>query len=253
MNFYDAIILAIVEGITEFLPVSSTAHLVIASQLLQLRQTSFLRTFEIVIQIAPVLSILFIYQESLSRSINLWIRLIAAFIPTGIAGLFLHEYLEELFSSSTTLLWMVITGLAFLVIESYLSKGSSRRMEIEEITLKQSVIIGIFQAFSLIPGISRSGSTILGALLLGLKREAAMSFSFLLAIPTMGIATLYVLYKEYHSLNFEHIELLLVGFVISFVVGYIAVKSFLAIVSRYNFTPFGYYLIVSAILMWFLL
>ena len=253
MNIYDVIILAIIEGITEFLPVSSTAHLVLASQMLHLKQTSFLRTFEIVIQIAPVLSIFFIYKERLIASINIWIKLIAAFIPTGIAGLFLHEYLEELFSSSSTLIWMVLTGFAFLAIERYLGKNETKRIEMEEITVKQAISIGIFQATSLIPGISRSGTTILGALILGLKREAAMSFSFLLAIPTMGIATLYVLYKDIESLSFENLELIFIGFVVSFIVGYIAVKTFLAIVSRFNFTPFGYYLIASAIVMWLFL
>jgi len=250
MNVYDVLILAIIEGITEFLPVSSTAHLVLAAQMLNLEQSSFLRTFEIVIQIAPVLSIFFIYKERLSASLNIWIRLIAAFIPTGIAGLFLHEYLEELFSSSLTLMWMILTGFAFLAIEKYLSKSKQKRIDIEDITIKQAIYIGIFQATSLIPGISRSGTTILGALLLGLQREAAMSFSFLLAIPTMGIATLYVLYKEAHNLSFENIELITIGFIASFIVGYLAVKTFLAIVSRFNFTPFGYYLIITAIIMW---
>jgi len=249
MNIYDVLILSIVEGITEFLPVSSTAHLVLAAQMLNLTQTSFLRTFEIVIQIAPVLSIFFIYKERLSSSIALWVRLIAAFIPTGIAGLFLHEYLEELFSSSLTLMWMVLTGIAFLAIEKYLSKSEQKRIDIEDISIKQAIGIGIFQSISLIPGISRSGTTILGALLLGLKRESAMSFSFLLAIPTMGIATLYVLYKEAHNLSFENFELIAIGFIASFIVGYIAVKTFLAIVSRFNFTPFGYYLIGSALIM----
>jgi len=249
MNIYDVLILSIVEGITEFLPVSSTAHLVLAAQMLNLTQTSFLRTFEIVIQIAPVLSIFFIYKDRLSSSVTLWIRLIAAFIPTGIAGLFLHEYLEELFSSSLTLMWMILTGIAFLAIEKYLSKSKLKRIDIEDISIKQAIGIGIFQSVSLIPGISRSGTTILGALLLGLKRESAMSFSFLLAIPTMGIATLYVLYKEAYHLTFENFELIAIGFVASFIVGYIAVKTFLAIVSRFNFTPFGYYLIASALIM----
>ena len=143
---------------------------------------------------------------------------------------------------------MILTGIAFLLIEYFYKEREHYTADLEAVTLKQSLYIGLFQALALIPGISRSGTTILGGMLVGLKRDNAMSFSFLLAIPTMGAASGYVLLKEYTSLTFDHMELLLVGFAVSFVVGWIAVKSFLAIVARYNFTPFGVYLIASGLL-----
>ena len=136
----------------------------------------------------------------------------------------------------------------FCAIE-YLNKEKKHHItDLEEVSIKQSVYIGLFQVLSLIPGISRSGTTILGAMLVGLKREVAMSFSFLLAIPTMGAASGYMLLKEYSALSLDHFWLLAVGFIVSFIVGWIAVKAFLAIVSRYSFMPFGVYLIASGLL-----
>ncbi len=250
MTLFDAAILGIIEGITEYLPVSSTAHLVLGAQFLGLKQDNFMKAFEIIVQIAPIFSVMLIYKERLIQSRALWIRLILAFIPTGIVGFLFHKQIESLFAMNSTVALMVLTGVAFLLIEYFWREKEHHVDNLEQVSLRQAFGIGLFQTLSLVPGISRSGMTILGAMLLGLKRESAMSFSFLLAIPTMGAASLYMLYKE-HEVIFESTEnalLLLVGFIISFVVGYIAVKSFLAIVARYNFTPFGIYLIVSGLL-----
>jgi undecaprenyl-diphosphatase len=248
MTIFDAIILGIVEGITEYLPVSSTAHLILTAQLLGLKQDSFLKAYEIIVQIAPIFSVMLIYKERLVQSLDLWYKLIFSFIPTGVVGLFFHKQIEAMFSTNSTLILMFFTGLVFLVIEYFYKEKEHHISQLEDVSYRQALYIGIFQIFSLIPGVSRSGVTILGAMLIGLKREVSMSFSFLLAIPTMGAASGYMMLKEYETIMQGNFELLLVGFIISFIIGYIAVKSFLAIVARYNFTPFGIYLVVASLL-----
>ena len=248
MTIFDSIILGIVEGLTEFLPVSSTAHLVLTGDLLGIEQNSFTTAYEIIIQIAPIFSVMFIYYERLFQSISLWLKLFIAFIPTGLVGLLFHKQIEAMFSANSTVALMIVTGVAFILIEYFYKEKTHTVSDLEKVSVKQSVYIGLFQVLSLIPGISRSGTTILGAMLVGLKREVAMSFSFLLAIPTMGAASGYMLLKEYNALSMDHFWLLAVGFVVSFLTGWVAVKGFLAIVSRYNFMPFGIYLIASGLL-----
>jgi undecaprenyl-diphosphatase len=189
-----------------------------------------------------------IYKERLIQSRVLWAKLIIAFIPTGIVGLLFHKQIEALFVTNSTVALMIVTGIAFLAIEYFYAEKEHLTDDLDKVSLRQAVYIGLFQVLALIPGVSRSGTTILGALLIGLKRDVAIGFSFLLAIPTMGAASGYMLFKELDSLSFEHSGILAVGFVVSFAVGWIAVKTFLAIISRYSFKPFGLYLIVSGIL-----
>jgi len=248
MTLYEATILGIVEGITEFLPVSSTAHIALTSHLLGVPQDDFMSAFNIIIQIAPIFSIMIIYSNTLFQSLDIWKKLIASFIPTGIIGLLFHHQIEAMFSSNSIVLWMIATGVFFLVVEFLYTKRGHNTAELEDVSYKQAVTIGFIQALSLIPGVSRSGSTILGGMLLGLKRETSMSFSFLLAIPTMTAASGYTLVKEYSTLTTDGLGLIAVGFVVSGIVGWAAVKSFLALVGKYNFTPFGIYLIASGIL-----
>ncbi len=248
MTLYEATILGIVEGITEFLPVSSTAHIALTSQIMGITQDEFMNSFNIIIQIAPIFSIMLIYFNTLFQSLEIWKKLIASFIPTGAIGFLFHKQIETMFSANSIVLWMIATGIFFLIIEFLYFKRGHNTSELEQINYKQAISVGFIQALSLIPGVSRSGSTILGGMLLGMKRETAMSFSFLLAIPTMTAASGYTLFKEYSSLSFDGISAIAVGFLVSFVVGWAAVKSFLAIVSKYNFTPFGIYLIASGVL-----
>jgi len=248
MTLYEATILGIVEGITEFLPVSSTAHIALTSHILGVPQDDFMNAFNIIIQIAPIFSIMIIYSQTLFQSLDIWKKLIASFIPTGAIGFLFHHQIEAMFSSNSIVLWMIATGIFFLVVEYLYTKRGHNTAELEDVTYKQAVTIGFIQALSLIPGVSRSGSTILGGMLLGLKRETSMSFSFLLAIPTMTAASGYTLLKEYDTLSSDGMGMIAVGFVVSFFVGWATVKSFLAIAGKYNFTPFGIYLIASGIL-----
>ncbi len=245
MTIFDTIILGVVEGITEFLPVSSTAHLVLTSQLLNLQQDDFLKSFEIIIQLAPIFSVIFLFWNRLFESRQLWFKLFVSFFPTGVIGFLFHKEIENLFATSSTLLWIAITGVLFIVFELFQKNNFQVNRE-EEITYLQAFFIGIFQSIALIPGVSRSGSTILGAMFLGISREVSMSFSFLLAIPTMGIATAYTLFKNGDNLNLENLELLGIGFIVSFIFGILAIKTFLEIVSRYKFIPFGVYLLITA-------
>lgn len=247
MTIFDAVILGIIEGLTEFLPVSSTAHLILVSQLLHVEQNSFMNSFNIIIQIAPIFSVMIIYKERLMQNYELWKKLIISFIPTGAVGLLFHKQIEQFFHANSTIALMILTGIAFLLVEYFFKEKEHFVSDINKVSTKQAIYVGLFQVLALVPGVSRSGSTILGGILVGLKREVAMSFSFLLAIPTMGAASGYMLLKEYSTLSFENSILLAVGFVVSFIVGWIAIKSFLAIVSKYSFVPFGWYLVLAGL------
>ncbi len=247
MTLIDSIVLGVVEGVTEFLPVSSTAHLVLASSLLKIEQDDFLNAFNIIIQIAPIFSVLLIYFERLFQTWTLWFKLALAFVPTGIVGLLFHDQIEALFNPTFAVILMIGTGIAFIVIERFYTEKEHHVDDLDDVTYTQALWVGVSQVFALVPGISRSGSTILGGMLAGLKRDVAMGFSFLLAIPTMTAASGYALYKEYSSLSGNDTLLLGIGFAVSFVVGYLAIKGFLAIVSRYSFVPFGWYLIATGL------
>jgi undecaprenyl-diphosphatase len=254
MTYFDAFILAIVEGITEYLPVSSTAHITLTAQQIGVQtQEAFFITFNVIIQMAPIFAVMLIFKDKLLASIELWKRLIIAFIPVGVVGFLLADFIDQLFNISLIPLWMFLTGIFFIIIEYFHKDELILDKDISECSYKQALSIGIFQVFSLIPGISRSGSTILGAMIVGFKREAAMSFSFLLAIPTMGAASGYTLLKEYHSFDFTQIELLIVGFIVSFIVGYIAVKLLLNLIAKFSFVPFGIYLIITAFIFQFII
>jgi undecaprenyl-diphosphatase len=248
MTVFDSIVLGIVEGITEYLPVSSTAHLYLAGQLLGLRQDRFLTAYEIIIQIAPIFAVALIYRERLLHGMELWMKLLVAFVPTGVVGLLFHRQIETMFATNSTVALMVLTGIAFLAVEYFHRPGRHPAKSLDAVTYRQSLLVGIAQVFSLVPGVSRSGMTILGGLLSGLSRETAMDFSFLLAIPTMGAASGYMLLKEWGDLSWEHSGILAIGFVVAFAVGWVAVKTFLAIVSRYSFKPFGVYLVAAGLL-----
>ncbi|WP_457681479.1 undecaprenyl-diphosphate phosphatase [Thermovibrio sp.] len=253
MNLVDSVILGIVEGITEFLPISSTGHMILVSQLLGLKQTVFEKTFEIAIQLGAILAVVFLYREKLSRSLELWKKLIAAFIPTGILGLLLHKFVEELFSPKVVSVMLIVGGIAFILVELFYKEKEHHVEKPEKISYKTAVGIGLFQSLAMIPGTSRSGATIIGGMLLGMKRVAATEFSFLLAIPTMLAATGFELFKNYSSLNGENLTLLGVGFITALISAFFAVKWLLSFIKTHTFIPFGVYRIIVGILFLFLL
>ncbi len=251
MNILDSLILGIVEGVTEFLPISSTGHLILASHLLGLNQGAFEKTFEISIQLGAILAVCVIYFEKLKSNLNLWKKLTVAFIPTGAIGLLLHKTVETLFKPEIVAFMLIFGGIVFILVEALKGENSSV-VELESIPYPKAFLIGIFQSFAMVPGTSRSGATIIGGLLLGLDRKTATEFSFLLAIPTMLAATGFEVVKNLTELSPENVKLLLIGFVTAFLSAYLAVKWLLNFISNHSFIPFGIYRILVGSFYFFL-
>jgi len=248
MTFIGSVIMGIVEGLTEFLPVSSTGHLILTSHILGLKQTPFEKTFEIAIQLGAILSVVFIYRDKLIRNWELWKKLIAAFIPTGILGLAFHHYIEKLFNPVVVSSMLIIWGIIFILVELLHNEKEHYISEPEKVSYLKAVGIGLFQSLAMVPGTSRSGATIIGGMLLGMKRPAATEFSFLLAIPTMFAATGFELFKNFNSIDTSNLKLLLVGGVTAFISAFLAVKWLLGYVKHHSFIPFGIYRIIVGII-----
>jgi len=248
LGFLEALILGIVEGITEFLPISSTGHMILVAHLLGLEQSDFLRLFEVFIQLGAILAVVLIYQERLKRDFNLWKKLIAAFIPTGIIGLLLHSKVEELFSPFVVSLMLIAWGAIFIIVELLNRKRKPKILSLSGVGYATAVLIGIFQSLAMVPGTSRSGATIVGGLLLGMERKVATEFSFLLAIPTMAAASGFELLKGAPSLTTQEVLVLAVGFSTAFISAYLAVKWLLRFIESHTFIPFGIYRIIVGIL-----
>ena len=254
MDFITAFILGIVQGISEFLPISSTGHMILASHLMGLKHTEFLKSFEIAIQVGTILSVVVLYWRSLLVDFEVIKRLVVAFIPTGVLGLTLYKLIKGyLLGSETVVLCSLLIGGIFIVaFEYWYREKEDATSEIREISYKNAVIIGLFQSIAMIPGVSRSASTILGGLWLGLKRKTIVEFTFLLAVPTMMAATGYDLIKSGSQFSFDQIQYLLVGFVTAFVVALLTIKFLLQFIKTHTFIPFGIYRIVLVV-FWFLL
>lgn len=254
MDLLNAGILGIVEGLTEFLPISSTGHLILASELLGIPQNTFHKTFEVVIQLGSILAVFFVFWEKLSKnSLKLWIKLCIGFLPAGTFGFLFYSYIKALFAPITVSIMLIIGGLVFIVLEIFHKEKESHIQTIEEISYFQSLLIGFFQALAMIPGTSRSGATIVGGLLLGCSRKVATEFSFLLALPAMVVASFYGLYKNHDSIYMENALILGVGFIVAFLSALLAIKLFLGFISRFNFIPFGIYRIVLGVFFLFYL
>lgn len=254
MDFLTAIILGIVQGVSEFLPISSTGHMILASHLMGLTHTEFLKSFEIAIQAGTILSVVVLYWRSLLVDIEVMKRVIVAFIPTGIFGLTLYKLIKGyLLGSETIVLVSLLLGGIFLVVfERWHREGDDATGEIREISYKNALIIGLFQTIAMIPGISRSASTIVGGLILGMKRKTIVEFTFLLAVPTMLAATGYDLIKNGSGFTMGQFEYLLVGFVTAFIVAILSIKFLLRFIKTHTFIPFGIYRILLVVL-WILL
>jgi len=249
MTLLDAVILGLVEGITEFLPVSSTGHLILVSTLLGLKQTEFQKTFEVVIQLGSILAVVFLFYKRLFTDIELWKRIIVAFIPTGVFGLLLYKVIKGYFFNPFVVASMLILwGVIFILVELWLKKHPPRYSDEDQIPYWKAFVIGLFQSLAMVPGTSRSGSTIVGGLLLGLDRKTAAEFSFLLAVPTMLAATGYDILKHHSEFSFQNWEFLLVGFITAFISALVVVKWFLDFLKGHTFIPFAIYRIVVGIL-----
>lgn len=254
MDFITSFILGIVQGISEFLPISSTGHLILASHLMGLKHTEFLKSFEIAIQAGTILSVVALYWRNLLVDFEVIKRLIVAFLPTGVLGLTLYRLIKGylLGSETVVLCSLLIGGILIIAFEHWYREGENATGEIREISYRNALIIGLFQSIAMIPGVSRSAATILGGLLLGLKRKTIVEFTFLLAVPTMLAATGYDLIKSGSQFSPGQVQYLLVGFVTAFVVALLSIKFLLRFIKTHTFVPFGIYRIVLVIL-WVLL
>lgn len=251
MTILDSIILGAIEGFTEFLPISSTGHLIIASHYLGIDQTNMTKAYQVIIQFAAILAVILNYKEKFTlQKIDLWIKIFLAFIPIGIVGFIFSDLIKSMFSIQIVAIMFIIGGIAFLVVEKFFIKDETTRINnIEDITLKQSLIIGFAQIFALIPGTSRAGSTIVGGLLVGLSRKASAEFSFLLAFPVMTAVTAYDLFKHYQDFTEENLLTLGIGFIVAFIVAYITMKIFLKFLEKFTFVSFGIYRIVFGVFL----
>ena len=254
MDLITSFILGIVQGVSEFLPISSTGHMILASHLMGLTHTEFLKSFEIAIQAGTILSVVFLYWRKLLADFEVIKRIIVAFIPTGVLGLTLYKLIKGyLLGSETVVLWSLLLGGIFLVVfELWYKESEDATTEIRDLSYKNALIIGLFQSIAMIPGVSRSASTIVGGLILGLKRKTIVEFSFLLAVPTMLAATAYDLIKTGAQMSLPQFHYLAVGFITAFIVALLSIKFLLRFIQTHTFIPFGIYRIVLVIL-WFLL
>ena len=248
MTLMQAIILGIVEGITEFLPISSTGHLILTSRLLGLSQTDFQKSFEIAIQLGAIASVIVLYWR---RFLELAVvsRVLVAFLPTGLIGFALYRIVKTyLFDSDVVVLWALgLGGVALIVFELLHREGDDAVADVSSISYAKAFLIGVFQSLSMVPGVSRAGATILGGLFLGLSRTTIVEFSFLLAVPTMLAATGYDLFRNASSFAPEQFGVLAAGLIASFVVALLSIKFLLAFVRTRTFIPFGIYRIVIAL------
>ncbi len=252
MHPFHALIFSLVEGFTEFLPVSSTGHLILTAKLLNLTQTDFLKTFEIFIQLGAILAVVFLYLPTFLKNTHLLSKLIIAFLPSSILGFFFYPLIKNFFLESPIIVLqaLFVGGILLIIIEIIHREKEHHLDQLSQLSYRQSLIIGIFQSLSFVPGVSRAATTIVGGLLSGLKRSAAVEFSFLLAVPTMLAATSLDLYQSQLAFTSSQTITLTIGFIGSFITAVISIKFLLNFVKHHTFIPFGIYRIILSLLFW---
>lgn len=247
MNLFEAIIMAVVEGLTEFLPISSTGHMIIASAMMGINEEEFTKIFTVNVQFGAILSVVVLYWKRFFQSFEFYIKLFVAFIPSAIFGLLLIDFIDALLENVVVVAVMLLLGGFVLIFIDRLFKNVEDG--IEQVNHKKAFIIGMFQCFAMIPGVSRSAATIIGGMTQKLSRKAAAEFSFFLAVPTMFAASGYKLLKDYQYINTENIDTLLIGNVVAFIVAMLAIKFFINFLTKYGFKIFGYYRIALGLLL----
>lgn len=251
MSILQAIILAIVEGVTEFLPISSTGHMILTSYLLKIPQTEFLSTFEIIIQFGAVASVLTIYIKKIIHNYKMWKSLAFSFLPTVIIGLILYGFVKHVLLGNqiVVIVSLILGGIVLLFVDFW---NNLRQTTISSLSIKDSLLIGVFQSLSIIPGVSRSASTIVGGVVTGLPKTQAVEYSFMLAIPTMIAASGLDLIKTRINFGENEILLLIIGLVVAYVTALLVVKIFISLITRRVFLWFGIYRILISIIYFFL-
>ncbi len=250
MNDIQAVILAVIEGITEFLPVSSTGHMILASSLMGIASEDFTKLFTVVIQLGTILSVVVLYWKRFLQSWDFYKKLFVAFLPAVVLGLLLNKMIDKLLESPITVaVMLVLGGFVFLKVNDWYKNNKEK-----DISYPKALKIGFFQTLAMVPGVSRSGATIVGGMIQKLDRKTATEFSFFLAVPTMLGATVKKLWDYYQAgfqLNEHQIKLLAIGNIVGFIVALIAIKAFINYITAKGFKIFGYYRIIAGLLILF--
>ncbi len=246
MTWWQTILIAIVEGLTEFLPVSSTGHMIIAQKLLNVPSSEFIKAFTVIIQFGAILSVIVLYFKRFFQSFDFYWKLFIAFIPAAVLGFLFSDKIDMLLESVTVVaIMLILGGILMLFVDNWLNKPDRD----QTVTPKKAIIIGLAQCIAMIPGVSRSMATIVGGMGQKLTRKNAAEFSFFLAVPTMFAATAYKLYKmifnpESRAILMENIDILIIGNIVAFIVAILAIKFFIGFITKYGFKAFGIYRIV---------
>ncbi len=242
MNFIDALILSIVEGLTEFLPISSTGHMILTSNLLGLENSEFLKTFEISIQLGAILAIAVMYIKRFFVGIEIYKKLFVAFLPTATIGFILYKLIKSyLFNSWVVSVSLVVGGIVLILLDKKVKESKAELSDLETISYKNAFCIGLIQCVSVIPGVSRAAASIIGGIFNGLDRNQATEFSFLLAVPTMMAATGYDLLKTPLNFTQEQLVLLATGLIVAFISAWFAVRLLIQLLKNHGFAGFGWY------------
>ncbi len=249
MEIFEAIFLAIVEGITEFLPVSSTGHMIIASSFFGNANNDFVKMFTVAIQFGAILSVVYLYWKRFFQSFDFYIKLFVAFLPAAVFGFLFNDFIDSMLENVTVVaITLLLGGIVFLYIDKWFNHTSDQD---KEPSYLQSLFIGLFQVIAMIPGVSRSAATIIGGLSQGMNRKSAAEFSFFLAVPTMFAATAYKMLKYFgtHEVQRSELGILFLGNVVAFVVAIFAIKGFIGFLTKNGFKAFGWYRIVLGLVL----
>jgi undecaprenyl-diphosphatase len=246
MTWVEAVIIAIVEGITEFLPVSSTGHMIITEALLGVEMNEFTKAFTVNIQFGAILSVVILYWKRFLQSWTFYQKLFIAFLPAAVIGFLAGDFIDSLLDNVLVVAVMLLVGgILLLFVDKWFNKPNDN----QEITYKKALWIGLWQCIAMVPGVSRSAATIIGGMQQNLSRTNAAEFSFFLAVPTMAAASAYKLIKDYKHFNSDNIDILLVGNLVAFVVAMIAIKTFITFLQKHGFRFFGWYRIILGLVL----
>ena len=251
MSIFETVVIAIVEGLTEFLPVSSTGHMIIVQKLLGMESSDFVKAFTVNIQFGAILSVIVLYWKRFFQTVDFYLKLLIAFLPAAFIGLLASDYIDEMLESVFVVALMLVIGGVFML---FVDKWFNKPQESQEVGWKRALKIGFYQCIAMIPGVSRSMATIVGGMTTGLSRKNAAEFSFFLAVPTMAAAAGYKLLKLFMepdgmSMMADNLMILLIGNIVAFIVAMAAIKFFIDFLTKYGFKAFGYYRIVVGVLI----
>ncbi|MDX2302480.1 MAG: undecaprenyl-diphosphate phosphatase [Microscillaceae bacterium] len=248
MNFIEALILAIVEGITEFLPISSTGHMIIASSIMGINENTFTKVFEVNIQFGAILSVVVLYWKRFFNSWEFYLKLFVAFLPAALIGFLLSDFIDSLLENVLVVaITLLLGGIVLIFVDQWFPQ--TEKDDDKEITYPKALSVGFFQCIAMVPGVSRSAASIIGGMTQGLSRKQAAEFSFFLAVPTMFVAASYKLLKDFEQIKSSDLSILLFGNLVAFIVAMLAIRFFISFLTKYGFKAFGYYRIILGLLI----